>query len=89
MDHEYGVNRRLAILGYQVLCGTIVAGAMHFAPGDLKSLVPPIVGGILVGGSQAASLVLTGRTLGRELCIFSIFKRTEESLKTCHSLSSL
>ena len=65
LDCELGINdKRLAILCYQVVCGTIVAGALNFKPGDASVLVPPVVGGLLVGASQAASLMLTGRSLG-------------------------
>jgi hypothetical protein len=42
----------------------IVAGAAYFAPGDRKYLVSPYFGGLLIGGSQAANLVLTGNALG-------------------------
>jgi hypothetical protein len=70
MDRQYGMNKKMAILCYQVLCGTIVAGAMHFSPGDMNSSVTPVVGGLMVGASQVACLLLTGRTLGGQLCVF-------------------
>lgn len=59
----------MAVLFYQVACGTIVAGALNFKPGNASALVPPVIGGLLVGASQAASLVLTGRSLGGEFSI--------------------
>jgi hypothetical protein len=61
------VGGPLAILAYEAVCSAIVAGAMHFAPGgDETSLVPPVLGGLLVGASQAMSLLLTSRPLGGE-----------------------
>jgi hypothetical protein len=76
MDEEQlGVNRSLAIVGYQALCGAIVAGAMHFLPGNFNSLVHPVVGGLCIGASQAATLVLTGRTLGGWFCLYSRLRK--------------
>ena len=41
-----------------------IAVFSHFFPDSKELLVPAAVGGLFIGASQAASLVLTGNTLG-------------------------
>lgn len=60
----YGVGESEAILAYEVLCGAILGTMAYFAPADAQGLVPGAVGGVLIGVSQTASLLLTGNTLG-------------------------
>jgi hypothetical protein len=60
-------SKQSAILGYEAVCASIVAGAVLLFPADKKSLVSPILGGLLVGLSQAANLLLTGNALGGTL----------------------
>jgi hypothetical protein len=60
----YGIGEKEAVLAFEAFCAAILATVMYFAPGDGKVLVPGVVGGVLIGSSQAASLLLTGNTLG-------------------------
>ena len=43
---------------------SIVGGATYLFPGNGKYLVTPLRGGLLIGASQAANLILTGNGLG-------------------------
>lgn len=64
LNEQLGVGMKLAVPIYQAVILSIVAGASYLAPGDNGYLVSPLVGGLLVGGSQAVNLVLTGNALG-------------------------
>jgi uncharacterized membrane protein YedE/YeeE len=59
-----GVSQGGAVVAYIALCAAVVAIASSLVPGDRQVLVAPVVGGLLIGGSQAANLILTGNTLG-------------------------
>jgi len=59
-----GVKESRAIAVYEAFCLGIVAAAGWFAPEKGEVLIPGAVGGLLIGISQAAGLVLTGSTLG-------------------------
>jgi hypothetical protein len=59
-----GVGKKGAILGYEALCIAAVVGFSLLWPEEGQLFVPAAVGGVFVGVSQAASLVLTGNTLG-------------------------
>lgn len=63
MNEQLDVETKWAVPAYQFLCMAVVAAAAHFAPGD-KYLVSPLIGGVLIGGSQAVNLLLTGNGLG-------------------------
>lgn len=64
VHQTYGLGENEAILAYEAFCVAILATVAYFAPGDGAVLLPGAVGGVLIGGSQAASLLLTGNTLG-------------------------
>lgn len=58
------VKQANAMVVYEALClGTVGLMARYF-PDQGDVLVPAVVGGLFIGLSQAASLVLTGGTLG-------------------------
>jgi uncharacterized membrane protein YedE/YeeE len=59
-----GVDPGRALALYEALCLSIVAAVGYWAPETHEVLVPSVVGGLLIGGSQVASLFLTGNTLG-------------------------
>lgn len=59
-----GVSQGGAVVAYIALCAAVVAIASSLVPGDRQVLVAPVVGGLLIGGSQAANLILKGNTLG-------------------------
>lgn len=64
VHQTYGLGENAAILMYEALCAAILGAVVYFAPGEGRALVPGVVGGVLIGASQAASLLLTGNTLG-------------------------
>jgi len=59
-----GVNAGRALAVYEALCLSVVAAVGYWAPETHEVLIPGAVGGLLIGGSQLASLFLTGDTLG-------------------------
>jgi uncharacterized membrane protein YedE/YeeE len=59
-----GLGENEAILAYEAFCAITLGTVMCFTPGDGRVLIPGAVGGALIGASQAASLLLTGNTLG-------------------------
>jgi hypothetical protein len=59
-----GVGWGTGLLVYEAVCAAVICGAVYFAPGDGGVFVPGVVGGLLIGASQAVALLLTGSTLG-------------------------
>jgi len=59
------ITESQAVLVYEGFCVAIVAVASFFAPGRPgTAIVSPVLGGLLIGASQAVSLALTGKMLG-------------------------
>jgi uncharacterized membrane protein YedE/YeeE len=62
---KFNWSKLNTVLGYEALCLSMVAGASYFFPGRKgERLVPAVLGGVLIGGTQFTSLFLTGNTLG-------------------------
>jgi uncharacterized membrane protein YedE/YeeE len=59
-----GIDAWTGLTLYEILCMTLVAGAVYIYPTDDPSLVNPVLGGILIGLSQFTSLLLTSSSLG-------------------------
>jgi hypothetical protein len=59
-----GISEAKGLLAYEAMCLSILCTAIYFAPGAREVLLPPIVGGLLIGTSQFANLALTGNVLG-------------------------
>lgn len=57
-----GINERVGLVVYELICISIFSAATIYAPAQ-KSFLPPILGGLLIGTSQFASLILTANTL--------------------------
>ncbi|PVH74126.1 hypothetical protein DL98DRAFT_605698 [Cadophora sp. DSE1049] len=49
---------------YEAMCLAMIGSLMHYFPDKADLLAPSVVGGLLIGFSQVASLFLTGGTLG-------------------------
>ncbi|KAL5319002.1 hypothetical protein ACEPPN_014070 [Leptodophora sp. 'Broadleaf-Isolate-01'] len=49
---------------YEAMCLGMIGSLTHYFPDKVDLLAPSIVGGLLIGFSQVASLFLTGGTLG-------------------------
>jgi uncharacterized membrane protein YedE/YeeE len=64
VPQRVGTNAWTGLAAYELLCSSLVAGAVYTFPRDDPSLVNPILGGILIGVSQFTSLLLTSSTLG-------------------------
>ncbi|KAF4635757.1 hypothetical protein G7Y89_g2349 [Cudoniella acicularis] len=61
---KLGLSEKTAITFYELALTAGLLGASIYAPRNSASLVNPVLGGLLVGGTQFASLYLTGSTLG-------------------------
>jgi hypothetical protein len=61
---QLGFTKISAISFYEGLCAALLGLSSLLAPGDREVILPPIVGGLLIGGSQLTSVMLTGNTLG-------------------------
>lgn len=59
----YNFTEANAILTYELVC-LIVISAAAYLPGSANVLFHPVVGGLLIGAGQAASLTLTGNPVG-------------------------
>ena len=54
-----------AVLIYELICLATIVSVSYFAPGSAVSQgLNPVLGGLLIGGSQAASLLLTKSAIG-------------------------
>jgi len=56
---EYNV-----VLVFELVCLAVVLASAYVKPSISNSLLPPIAGGLLIGGAQASSLALTGNAVG-------------------------
>lgn len=61
---KFDINPNYVLLGYETLCLALISGFSALGPNQLTPLLHPMVGGILIGGAQAASLLLTGNAVG-------------------------
>lgn len=61
---KYNLKESHAILAFEVFCAAVVLLATTVLPRDSDMRLNPIVGGLMIGGSQATSLLLTGNMLG-------------------------
>ena len=52
------------LLAYEIMCVAIITIATAFGLDPSGGLLNPIVGGLLIGGAQAASLFFTGNAIG-------------------------
>jgi uncharacterized membrane protein YedE/YeeE len=52
------------LLAFEAACISVVTAATIMKPGSGDDVLNPVVGGLLIGGAQAASLLLTGSTIG-------------------------
>tara|TARA_R110002060_G_scaffold18281_3_gene25215 strand:+ start:1225 stop:2055 length:831 start_codon:yes stop_codon:yes gene_type:complete len=58
------VKQEHATVVYEVICLAMLGSLTHYFPDKIDLLAPSIVGGLLIGFSQVASLVLTSGALG-------------------------
>lgn len=60
----YGMKDYNAVLVYELLCLAVISFATILGPKGTSGSLPPLLGGLLIGAAQAASLVLTGNPVG-------------------------
>ena len=68
---RYNLKESYVVLGFEILYTTIVASAILLEQQKPRLLLNPVSGGLLIGGAQASSLLLTGNTLG----VSSVFEQ--------------
>ena len=61
---KFDINPDHVLLGYEILCLALIGGVSAFGLNQTTPLLHPMVGGALIGGAQAASLILTGNAVG-------------------------
>jgi hypothetical protein len=64
IHQKYNLKESHVILGFEALYAAIVASAILLEQRKSNLLISPVFGGLLIGGAQASSLLLTGNTLG-------------------------
>ncbi|RDW82476.1 hypothetical protein BP6252_03588 [Coleophoma cylindrospora] len=60
---QIAVDRRTAVVAYELLCLSVISTVMMLET-SRKDLLPSWIGGLLIGGAQASSLLLTGNLVG-------------------------
>jgi len=61
---KFDMNPDHVLLAYEIMCLALIGSFSAFGLSRLAPLLHPIVGGALIGGAQAASLLFTGNALG-------------------------
>ncbi len=61
---KFAMNPDHVLLAYEVMCLALIGSFSTFGLNRSAPLLHPIVGGALIGGAQAASLLFTGNALG-------------------------
>lgn len=62
--HHFSMKESHAVIVFEIICLIIILSATYVTSGSSNGLLHPIVGGLLIGGAQAASLALTGNAVG-------------------------
>ncbi len=61
---KFDINPDHVLLGYELLCLALIGGFSVSGLNRSTPLLHPVVGGALIGGAQAVSLLLTGNAVG-------------------------
>lgn len=61
---KFGLRPNHVILAYEATCLAIITLATSLGPKGAYVPLHPVLGGLLIGGAQAASLMITGSPLG-------------------------
>lgn len=61
---KFGLDASHVLLGYEVMCLAAISFATLLKPGDAFTSLHAILGGLLIGGAQTVSLLLTSTPVG-------------------------
>jgi uncharacterized membrane protein YedE/YeeE len=61
---NFNVEPRTVLLAFEIICFGLIALSTLFLPGRALRIVPPVVGGLLIGVAQAFSILLTASPVG-------------------------
>lgn len=61
---KLGLDPNRVLLAYEAACVAIITLATYLAPQDVRAQLHPVVGGLLIGGAQAASIIMTSKPVG-------------------------
>jgi uncharacterized membrane protein YedE/YeeE len=64
VSEKIHVDAKLVLLAFEGICASIVATSTAYGPRSPNGVLSPVVGGLLMGGSQLTSVLLTKNTLG-------------------------
>lgn len=65
---KFGIGPSTAVLVFEGVCMSMMLAFGHFFPGQTKTFVGPVVGGILIGAAQLTTLMLTNSPIGVSTC---------------------
>jgi uncharacterized membrane protein YedE/YeeE len=64
ISEKTSLDANLVLLGFEGICASVVAASTTFGPKGHSNILNPVLGGLLMGGSQLTSVLLTKSTLG-------------------------
>ncbi|KAJ6119765.1 hypothetical protein N7523_004045 [Penicillium sp. IBT 18751x] len=65
---KFGVDPNTALLMFEGMCICLILAARYFAPCQVETFLDPVVGGMLIGAGQLATLILTKSPVGVSTC---------------------
>lgn len=68
LPSKLGVNPVTATLVFEGMCISMILAVRYLAPSQSRALVAPILGGVLIGAAQLATLILTKAPVGVSTC---------------------
>ncbi|KAI9872174.1 MAG: hypothetical protein M1830_002000, partial [Pleopsidium flavum] len=61
VQSKLNLNPNRVLLAYETACLAIITLATYLAPHDVRAQLHPVMGGLLIGGAQATSILLTSK----------------------------
>lgn len=85
LDQKLRVDPDVAVLVFEAICVAVVGAAMILAPSAAPSgsFLHPVIGGLLIGVAQLASLVLRGAPVGISTAYEDIGAKVCKTIQAC------
>jgi uncharacterized membrane protein YedE/YeeE len=64
ISEKTDIDPNFVLLAFEGICASVVAASSLYGPSSSNSWLNPVAGGLLIGGSQLTSVLLTRNTLG-------------------------
>ncbi|KAJ5340234.1 hypothetical protein N7541_009358 [Penicillium brevicompactum] len=65
---KFGVDPDTALLMFEGMCVCLILAAIYFVPCQVETFLDPVIGGMLIGAAQLATLILTKSPVGVSTC---------------------